>query len=127
MTQGDYDMVTNHGIDFDCKSSTNTNQNENVAANEVKYERKRVDTIPSIGSMTLSSESLCVESATFDLNEKCELMKKLEISSKGTIQGSLLLNYLKSSKMPFSLMFLLVLFLLTQALVNLSDVWVSLW
>lgn len=53
--------------------------------------------------------------------------KKLEASSKGTVNGSLLVNYFKATNRPFALVFLLVAFPLTQILLSLADIWVGYW
>lgn len=59
--------------------------------------------------------------------EEKELLKELEASSKGKVRGSLVINYLKSSKKPWTLVFLVTSFLLAQILASAADVWVSYW
>lgn len=59
--------------------------------------------------------------------EEDELLKKLEASSRGKIKGSLIVNYLKSSNRPCTLVFLVISFLLSQILASAADIWVSYW
>lgn len=60
-------------------------------------------------------------------NEENGLLKELEASSKGKVKGSLILNYLNSAQRPFTLVFLIISFLLAQVLASLADIWVSYW
>lgn len=73
------------------------------------------------------------ESKTNDIDskdgaaEETELLDKLEESSKGKIKGSLILNYFKAAKRPFSLIFLVLSFLLAQILAGGSDIFLARW
>lgn len=60
-------------------------------------------------------------------NEQNALLKELEASSKGKVEGSLILNYLRSAKRPFTLAFIIVTLLLAQLLASSADIWVSYW
>lgn len=63
----------------------------------------------------------------YNPKEESNLLKELESSSKGKVKGSLLLNYFKFAKRPCTLVFLIVSFMLAQALASCADVWVSFW
>lgn len=60
-------------------------------------------------------------------DEKNEVIKELEASSRGKISGSILLNYFKSANHSCTLAFLVASFLLTQILVSVADIWISYW
>lgn len=95
------------------------NQNENDENEQGKNaEAVRRYSGSSQRSRLSSSESLNKETNQSDENQdefdgNGELVKELEASSKGKIKGSMLLNYLGSSNMPYSLIFMYALFLLT--------------
>lgn len=59
--------------------------------------------------------------------EEAGLVKRLEASSKEMIKGSLILNYFKASKRSFSLIFLILSFLLAQMCASGADIFVSHW
>lgn len=59
--------------------------------------------------------------------EENELVQELEVSSRGKIKGSLILNYFKSSRRPFSICVLMAVFLLVQLFASFSDIWISYW
>lgn len=67
------------------------------------------------------------EDLEYNPKEESNLLKELESSSKGKVKGSLLLNYFKFAKRPCTLVFLIVSFMLAQALASCADVWVSFW
>lgn len=60
-------------------------------------------------------------------NEQKSLLKELEASSKGRVEGSLIVNYLKSAQKPYTLLFLIVTFLLSQSLASFADISISIW
>lgn len=59
------------------------------------------------------------------LDEEDQLLNDLETHRK--VEGSIITNYLKSSNRPFTLAFLVISFLLVQALASFVDVYVSYW
>lgn len=78
-------------------------------------------------TVSLSSEKSRTEEQRNQAEEERELLKELEASSKGIVKGSLVSNYLKSAKRPFTLVFLVVSFLMSQILASVADIWVSYW
>lgn len=60
-------------------------------------------------------------------DEEKQLLKELEASSKGKVKGSLILKYLKSSNKPFTMVLLVISFLLVQILASVADIFVSYW
>lgn len=59
--------------------------------------------------------------------EEIGLLKELEGSSKGKVKGSLLFHYFKSANRTWTLVFIIVAFLLAQIFASVADVWVSFW
>lgn len=104
--------------------TTEEDSNEPNIENETQcMASKQTESIAN--NKNTSTESKANESEAE--GEKNELIKKLEDSSKGTIKGSLIVNYFKASKRPFSLLFLMLSFLLTQILAGSADIFVSYW
>ncbi|XP_055307782.1 ATP-binding cassette sub-family C member 4-like isoform X2 [Sitodiplosis mosellana] len=127
-TQGDYNTVLKSGIDF----TSMLHQTENDENEQESVENKRRNSASSQRSRLSSSGSLNKEGISpneeeNELNEKSEMVKELEASSKGKIKGSMLLNYLNSANMPCALMFMYALFISTQLSGSIADVWVSYW
>lgn len=60
-------------------------------------------------------------------NEQKTLLKELEASSKGKVRGSLIVNYFKSTQRTYTLVVLIVAFLISQGLASFADIWVSVW
>lgn len=79
--------------------------------------------------MSLNSEKVhAVESQNQpSSDEEKQLLKELEASSKGKVKGSLILKYLKSSNKPFTMVLLVISFLLVQILASVADIFVSYW
>ncbi|XP_058822716.1 ATP-binding cassette sub-family C member 4-like [Topomyia yanbarensis] len=53
--------------------------------------------------------------------------ENMEMSSKGTVQGSVLMNYIRCGANPVILFGLLLLFLATQVVASGADLWVAFW
>ncbi|XP_058446019.1 ATP-binding cassette sub-family C member 4-like [Malaya genurostris] len=53
--------------------------------------------------------------------------ENMELSSKGTVQGSVLMNYIRSGANPVILFGLFTLFIATQVAASGADLWVSFW
>lgn len=53
--------------------------------------------------------------------------QNMEMSSKGTVQGSVLLNYVRCGANPLILLGLLLLFIATQIAASGADFWVAFW
>lgn len=60
-------------------------------------------------------------------HEEQGLVKELEASSKGKVQGSLFLNYFKTANGPLTVIFLVITFLSTQILASFADIWFAYW
>lgn len=62
-----------------------------------------------------------------DSDEKNQLLKELEATSKGKVKESVLWSYLMAARQPFMLIFLVISILLTQICASLVDIWISYW
>lgn len=115
------------GVDFTSDLIENEESREGNA-NELSTNSNRKK---SISSRIASSESLKNLNESNDseggLEEENKLLNEMEGTSQGKVKGSLLLNYFKYAKRPFTLILLFASFLTTQALANFADVWVSYW
>ena len=89
------------------------------SSNSLKSIAKSVEEINNEKNLTKDKEN--------GANEQNVLLKELEASSKGKVKGSLIANYFNSAKRPFTLVFIIVTFLLAQTLASLADIWVSYW
>lgn len=131
-TQGDYNDVLNSGIDIasiindskenldeDCNEDNETTKNAKNSSNSLKKIDTSVTLINNEKNQSKDPENVP--------EEQKELLKELEASSKGKVKGPLILNYLKSAERPFTLVLLLVTFLLAQTLASVADIWVSYW
>lgn len=131
-TQGDYNDVLSSGIDIG-SILNESEENHEEANNEDEGTRKNAqnssNSLKSVGKSMeeKNNEKNLVKDKDDVTNEKNVLLKELEASSKGKVEGSLILNYLMAAKRPFSLAFIVVAFLLTQTLASLADIWVSYW
>uniref|UniRef100_A0A2M3ZKJ0 Putative abc transporter n=1 Tax=Anopheles braziliensis TaxID=58242 RepID=A0A2M3ZKJ0_9DIPT len=70
--------------------------------------------------------------STASLNEEEEradapVQSNMEGTSRGTVQGSVLINYIRSGANPMIMVGLLVLFLATQLAASGADYWVAFW
>lgn len=59
--------------------------------------------------------------------EQSNLLQKMEETSAGKVEGSLLWNYLSSAQRPILLVFLIAAILCAQILASSADIWVSYW
>lgn len=62
-----------------------------------------------------------------DKSKTPEADQNMEQSSKGTVQGSVLINYVRCGANPVILFALLILFLGTQLAASGADFWVAFW
>lgn len=136
--QGNYNDILRSGIDFASILRTEKTKDADV---EKHIEKDGIMVkIPSRNSeaklensmtskTSLNSDKGRTEEAQHlaSSDEEKELLKKLEASSRGKVKGSLLVNYLKSSNQPCTLVLLIVSFLLVQILASLADIFVSYW
>lgn len=105
-----------NGVDFDSLLKRNQNVHDR------NTDRK---TSTSSRFTAVSEPDFSEEPTTF--KEEITFVKELEESSKGKVKGSLLLNYIKSSKIPCALALLSALFVITQTIASTADIWVSYW
>lgn len=95
--------------------------------------RSRRDSRTSSRSIASSHQSLGdfaedeQEKGEKEKSKSPEADQNMEMSSKGTVQGSVLLNYVRSGANPVILIFLFVLFLATQLAASGADFWVAFW
>ncbi|XP_031637635.1 multidrug resistance-associated protein 4-like, partial [Contarinia nasturtii] len=122
--QGDYDSVLKSGVDF-TSMLTHHKNDEEEADDRNEIENIRKNSTLSKGNSNEEVNNVEEDSKNFD--EQTALTKDLEESSKGKIKGSLLLNYLKSSNIPCAIAILLTLFLMSQIILSVADIWVSHW
>lgn len=107
------------------------NNNDNIKIVE-HSEIVRYKSTDSLKKMINSTTSLNSEKSVYKENqshsdEESELMGELEGSSKETVKGSLLLNYLKCANRPCLLVFLFCSIVLSQTLASVADIWVAYW
>lgn len=122
-TQGDYNDILQSGIDLTTLLNKNedANKEETNKCDDLAIEKTLVTSVPVNNETNASGEK------QNESKEEIQPLKNLESSSRGQIKGSLLWNYFKAAKKPFTLAFLLASFILAQVLASVSDVWVSYW
>lgn len=133
-TQGTYNDIQESGIDF---ASILTKLDEiNVENNDSKGNTELIRTNSTVLSRGQRGSTSLIESTnqstkSSDVIEKVEeesnLLRKIEETSAGKVEGSLLWNYLSSAQKPFLLVFLIAAFLCAQILASSADIWVSYW
>lgn len=125
--QGDYDTILKSGVDF-TSDFIESEESREGNSNELSTNSNRKK---SISSKISSSESLKILKDSNDSEggseEENKPLNEMEGTSQGKVKGSLLLNYFKYAKRPFTLILLFASFLTTQGLANFADVWVSYW
>lgn len=122
------------GVDFinilknDDDDDEEDNQEE-MHSNDESTNKTLIRRISSHASNASSTASLNKEreKKQSECEEERGLLKELEASSEGKVEGSLMMHYVKYAKRPFSSIILIVTILLTQILVSSADVWVSYW
>lgn len=127
--QGDYNEILNSGIDITSILNRNeeneeTNPEDDGMKEKTESSSNSLQNIEKSVDETSSDKNNEKESVA---NEENALLKELEASSRGTVKGSLLLNYLRSARRPFTLAFIIVTLLLAQLLASSADIWVSYW
>ncbi|XP_055301713.1 ATP-binding cassette sub-family C member 4-like [Sitodiplosis mosellana] len=127
--QGDYNTLSKSGFDFDYIANKNEIEPRPNALTTNIQRRKSASShkSPSNSLESLKKESNILEINEKILDEKSVLVKELEATSKGKVNGWMLLNYLHSSDVPCILILLYVSYTITQALASLVDIWVSKW
>lgn len=118
------------GIDISSMEENN-DEEECIEGDDTKKSMQKSST-PSLKKLVDSTTSLNGEKGQSNGNhikpdEEKGLLKELEASSKGMVKGSLILNYFKSAKRPFTAAFVVLSFLFTQLLANTADIFVSYW
>lgn len=130
-TQGKYDDILKSGIDFtSILNKTDADENEESIENDDVAKIPRPNSTATlennVASKMCSNNEKTHEKRNLPDEEK-ELLNALESSSKGKVKGSMVVNYLSSAKKPFTLVFLIISFVLSQILASVADIWVSYW
>ncbi|XP_031635983.1 multidrug resistance-associated protein 4-like [Contarinia nasturtii] len=130
--QGNYDDILKSGIDFtSILNKTEENGDDKSIENDdianIPRQNSTVTLENSLAAKTCLNNEKTPEEHRNQADEEKELLNALEASSKGKVKGSLAINYLKSAKKPFTLVFLVISFLLSQILASVADIWVSYW
>lgn len=132
--QGSYSDILKSGIDI----SSLMKQNEDK---EIEANAENDKTIKKSGPndhVILSKNEKSTEASNNgnepskvddknDSDEKNQLLKELEATSKGKVKESVLWSYLVAAHQPFTLIFLVISILLTQVFASLADIWISYW
>lgn len=131
--QGDYDTIMKSGVDLTELMEKNEQDDEENSSSDledpIKLDEENVDSMKTSKNSNIPGNEVTENSKDLEYNPKEEsnFLKELESSSKGKVKGSLLLSYFKFAKRPCTLVFLIVSFMLAQALASCADVWVSFW
>lgn len=135
--QGTPHDLSRNGIDFVellAKLEEETGDGESSIVTSGK--RSRRDSRASSRSIASSSQSLDdFDDETIGEGDKSEKEKSkspednqnIEMSSKGVVQGSVLLNYVRCGANPVIVFGLLLLFIATQIAASGADFWVAYW
>lgn len=124
-----YDDILKSGIDFASILQTPEEANEecNMGIDGMVHSVSKQNSDSTLVNSMSSKVSLNSDKNQTSIrnDEEKQLLNNLETSQN--IKGSLIINYLKSSNKPFTLVFLVISFLLVQALASFVDVYVSYW
>lgn len=90
------------------------------------YSRQQSETLSSRSASSISLNSAKGSIKTNEIIEKDQGVQ-MEASSKGTVKGSILVNYFKAGAHWPILLILLLSFLVVQFLASATDYWVSVW
>ncbi|XP_055540741.1 ATP-binding cassette sub-family C member 4-like [Wyeomyia smithii] len=133
--QGTPHDLSQNGIDFvELLEKMEEESNDGDSSIMTSEKRSRRGSRTSSRSVSGSVQSLddLAENERVDNQEKeksksPDANQNMELSSKGTVQGSVLLNYVRAGANPVILFGLLLLFLATQLAASGADLWVSFW
>lgn len=127
--QGVYGDISKSGIDI----SSLMKQNEDKESGANAENDKTAKSSEEMSKNGQSTEAVNNENKPpkednkDDSNEKNQLLKELEATSKGTVKESVLWSYLMAAHQPFTLIFLVLSILLTQIFASSADIWISYW
>lgn len=132
--QGNYETILNSGIDIaNVLNKTKENFEKEEHINDVEIENILKNSSNSLKNIDIpiviignDQKSLTTDKES-PANEQKTLLKELEASSKGKVRGSLIVNYFKSTQRTYTLVVLIVAFLISQGLASFADIWVSVW
>lgn len=96
---------------------------EHISAHSIVTPRSRTGSTATLESTNQSTKNEVLEKA----EEESNLLQKIEETSAGKVEGSLLWNYLSSAQRPILLVFLCAAFVCAQILASSADIWVSYW
>ncbi|XP_055606094.1 ATP-binding cassette sub-family C member 4-like [Uranotaenia lowii] len=131
--QGTPHELSQNGIDFvELLEKLEEEAGDSESSIMVSERRSRRDSKASSRSIASSSQSLDDfddenEHKVKEKSKSPEADMNAELSSKGTVQGSVLLNYVRSGANPVLLFGLFLLFLCTQLAASGADFWVAYW
>ncbi|XP_031638154.1 multidrug resistance-associated protein 4-like, partial [Contarinia nasturtii] len=123
--QGNYHKILNSGFDFATMFSQNENDRaENESQDENSIESNDTDLKEGSKSTSLDEGTTLLEATQ---NVEGKKPSSTNTLSEGKINGSLLFRYLKSSNISCAVPLLAALFLITQIIASMADIWVSIW
>ena len=128
-TQGSPSELSKSGIDF----ATLLQSDENSDSDNVSGKRSRTVSRVSRKSLTSLEDFPFIDGADETTNldaeesKSVEQLQQLESSSKGQVHGSVSLAYLRSGANICMLLFIFILFIITQVLASGFDYFVSFW
>lgn len=125
-TQGTPNELNRSGIDFASLIGSNDDEETIEGGRRRSRTCSRTSTTRSISVTSLAS-SISDVFTEVDEEEEENRATEMESSSKGQVQGSVLMNYFKSGAHWSIIGGLFFLFLIVQIVASLVDYWVSFW
>lgn len=122
--QGMYDEILKSGIDISSLMKQNDNRESEANAENGRLALSKNEKTAEVANNQNKSSKVDYKD---DSDEKMQLLKELEETSKGKVKESVLWTYLMAAHQPFTLVFLVISILLTQILASLADIWISYW
>lgn len=124
--QGSPSDLFKAGVDFDKFLEERSEKDTGIRDGASSYKSKKRSNSITSSSQSIDSRDLDDLSELKDADEtEIAQPENVEQMSKGKVKGSVAVNYIKAGSNYFILFFLLVMFLLTQVIVSLSDYWVA--
>lgn len=122
--QGTPEDLIKSGVDFVARANDNTGPDKLVHGRRMSQNASRKSSIRSLYSRSSSiDESIYGD----DDDAQSEFWSRLEESSKGKANDSIMMNYLKAGANWSMLVSLAISFLATQILASVADIWISIW
>lgn len=118
-----YDDISNSGIDFTRIMHDGGSENKTESScKTTTITLSEIENIPQNETNTLRGDD-----SQHSFGDGSTVHPNLEATSKGTVQGSLIVHYLRAANCPFLLVIVVVSFCLSQILASGADIWVSHW